>query len=176
MIANGSNFTIDAGDSPYFFNTKAKSMKIDVDANTNLETILGLLNSKLLEFIYKGISPPKRGGYRAYTTDFLSQLRVPEIESHELETHVESMLTASRERKRLNLSLLDYLGLYEDGPTISDVGFNQPPENAANSILQQTTEQKPNLRVGEATVLRESPNTVEIRLTTRYKPDDETAH
>jgi len=33
-----------------------------------------------------------------------------------------------------------------------------------------------NLRVGEPSIERESPNTVEIRLTARYKPDDEDDH
>ena len=77
---------------------------------------------------------------------------------------------------RLNTSLLDHLGSYADGQTLADVGLTQPPKGSANSILQQTTEEKPNLRVGEASVQRESPNTVEIRLTARYKPDDEDAH
>ncbi|KAA9400688.1 hypothetical protein Har1131_18580 [Haloarcula sp. CBA1131] len=76
----------------------------------------------------------------------------------------------------LNLSLLDHLGSYSDGPTLADIGLTQPPKGSANSILQMTVEEKPNLRVGEATVVRESDSTVEIRLTARYKPDDEDAN
>nr|WP_240150009.1 restriction endonuclease [Haloarcula sp. JP-Z28] len=60
--------------------------------------------------------------------------------------------------------------------TLTKVGLTQPPEDSADSILQQTTEQKPNLRVGEASVVRESDSTVEIQLTARYKPDDEDAY
>ena len=70
----------------------------------------------------------------------------------------------------LNLSLLDHLGNYSDGPTLSDIGLSQPPRGSADSILQETATEKPNLRVGDASVVRESPNTVEIRLTARYKP------
>ncbi|MCG1002041.1 MULTISPECIES: Eco57I restriction-modification methylase domain-containing protein [Halobacterium] len=73
----------------------------------------------------------------------------------------------------LNLSLKDHFGNYSEGSTLATVGFTQPPKDLADSILQQTTKEKPNLRVGEATVERESPNTVEIRLTARYKPDEE---
>ena len=73
----------------------------------------------------------------------------------------------------LNLSLRDHLGTYSDGPTLADVGLTQPPEGSADSILQESTEQKPNLRIGEVTVIREPGTTVEIRLTARYKPDDE---
>jgi len=79
-------------------------------------------------------------------------------------------------RSGLNTSLHDHLGAYTDGQTLADVGLTQPPEGSADSILQQTTEEKPNLRVGEASVERESPNTVEIRLKARYKPDDDDAH
>ena len=76
----------------------------------------------------------------------------------------------------LNKSLPDHLGNYSEGPTLSDIGLTQPPEGSADSILQETTEQKPNLRVGEVTVHRESQSTVEIRLTARYKPDDDEDH
>jgi hypothetical protein len=74
---------------------------------------------------------------------------------------------------QLNLSLLDHLGSYSDGPTLANVGLTQPPRGSADSILQMTAEERSSLRVGEATVVRESDTTVEIRLTARYKPDDE---
>jgi len=79
-------------------------------------------------------------------------------------------------RSDFNLSLRDHLGSYSDGESLADVGLTQPPKGSADSVLQETTEQKPNLRVGEATVERESDTTVEIRLTARYKPDDEGAY
>jgi type II restriction/modification system DNA methylase subunit YeeA len=43
-------------------------------------------------------------------------------------------------------------------------------------LLRRTTEQHPSLRVGSTNVTRESPNTVLIKATARYKPDDEDAH
>ena len=75
-------------------------------------------------------------------------------------------------KKLLNLSLLDHLGAYDEGSTLADIGFTQPPRGSAESILQETASEKPNLRVGEASVVRESTNTVEIRLTARYKPGE----
>ncbi|SEP25158.1 Eco57I restriction-modification methylase [Halogranum amylolyticum] len=86
------------------------------------------------------------------------------------------MMKLNTKHTNLNLSLPDHLGNYEDGATLADIGFTQPPKNAADSILQETTEQKPNLRVGRAAVARESDSTVEIQLTARYKPDNETAY
>jgi len=89
---------------------------------------------------------------------------------------VEVILSKKERHGSLNLSLPDHLGAYDDSQTLSDIGFTQPPENAADSILQQTTEEKPNLRVGDAEIVRESPTTVEIRLSARYKPEDEDAY
>ena len=71
----------------------------------------------------------------------------------------------------LNLSLLDHLGAYDDGPTLAEIGLTQPPRGSADSILQQTATEKPNLRVGDVDVVRESASTVEIRLRARYKPE-----
>lgn len=79
-------------------------------------------------------------------------------------------------KSNLNLSLFDHFGSYSDGLSLADIGLTQPPRGSADSILQETTEQKPNLRVGEATVVRESKSTVEIQLTARYKPDDQDAY
>jgi hypothetical protein len=117
-----------------------------------------------------------RGGYLEYRTVHLSQFPVPEFDDDELVELVKKIGSYSVRKNSLNLSLLDHLGHYDDGQTLANVGFTQPPEGAADSILQQTTDQKPNLRVGDVAVLRESPSTVEIRLTARYKPDDEDAH
>ena len=76
----------------------------------------------------------------------------------------------------LNLSLLDHLGSYSEGSMLADVGLTQPPRGSADSILQQTATEKSNLRVGDASVVRKTDNTVEIRLTARYKPEDEDAY
>jgi hypothetical protein len=76
----------------------------------------------------------------------------------------------------LNLSLLDHLGSYSDGSKLAETGFIQPPKGSVESILQETTKQKPSLRIGEASVSRESNSTVEVRLTARYKPGDEEAY
>ncbi|MDB2286831.1 Eco57I restriction-modification methylase domain-containing protein [Halorubrum ezzemoulense] len=79
-------------------------------------------------------------------------------------------------RHNLNTSLLAHLGKYEYGPGLSTVGFIQPPQEVPEPTLQETSKEKPNLRVGSACVDRESPNTVLIEATARYKPDDEDAH
>ena len=99
----------------------------------------------------------------------------PEEHKSVLEWAASEMLQLNERFADLNISLLDHLGTYSDGPTLADVGFTQPPKGSADSVLQETTEQKPNLRVGEATIKRESATSVEVRLTARYKPDGEGA-
>ncbi|MBP1923291.1 type II restriction/modification system DNA methylase subunit YeeA [Halorubrum alkaliphilum] len=59
---------------------------------------------------------------------------------------------------------------------IPKLGLIQPSEHSPDSVLQETSDEKPNLRVGTARVERESPNTVLIETTARYKPNDEDAH
>lgn len=76
----------------------------------------------------------------------------------------------------LNLQLIDHLGTYQNGSTLSEIGLTQPPENVVDSILQQTAEQHSNLRIGSARITRESPNTVLVEATARYKPDEPDDH
>ena len=51
------------------------------------------------------------------------------------------------------------LGSYSDGPTLAEIGLTQPARGSAESILQQTAAEKPNLRVGDVDVVRESTAT-----------------
>jgi hypothetical protein len=78
----------------------------------------------------------------------------------------------SSNRLNLNLNINDHLGNYSEGQSLADIGLTQPPAGAADSILQATSETYPNLRVGTASVVRESSSTVEVRLTARYKPEE----
>ena len=163
--------------------------------------VLGMLNSTLLNWYYQRVLNPEKGEALAQVKrGHIAQLPVPadiasassgsppepeeeDIPQYDrddlyalLSDRVEHMLDLQAKRHALNLSLRDHLGSYADGQTLAAVGFTQPPEGSADSVLQQTTTERPNLRVGEATVARKSDNTVEIRLTARYKPDDEDAH
>ncbi|MDL0130440.1 TaqI-like C-terminal specificity domain-containing protein [Halobacterium salinarum] len=127
--------------------------------------------SNLIEIAESYIEEERGRGFGKEITNQQSQTL------HNVAADLADQLAQEKENRfNLTLSLRDHLGSYSDGQTLADVGLTQPPEGSADSILQQTTEEKPNLRVGEASVERESPNTVEIRLTARYKPDDEDAH
>jgi hypothetical protein len=72
----------------------------------------------------------------------------------------------------LNMSIFDYFGNYSDGHSLADIGLSQPSAGAVDSILQATNETYPYLRVGTASVVRESSSTVEVQFTARYKPEE----
>ena len=69
----------------------------------------------------------------------------------------------------LNLSLLDYLGNYAEGPNLPDIGLFQP---SSSNILDATSEEYENLRVNNVRTNRNG-QTVTISATARYKPEEE---
>jgi len=93
-----------------------------------------------------------------------------------LVTLTECLRELKRKYQSHYLSLEDHLGNYREGPQITGIGLIQPARGSANSVLEETTEEKPNLRIGSTRVDRESPNTVLIEATARYKPNDEDAY
>jgi len=142
------------------------------------KSLTAVLNSKLLTFYHRKrfLDETKDTFQKILIQDAVEFPLPSDFVEESLVDAVDRMIDLVARREQLNLSLLDHLGSYSNGQTLADIGLTQPPEGSADSILQETTEEKPNLRVGEASVERESPNTVEIRLTARYKPDDDDAH
>jgi type I restriction-modification system DNA methylase subunit len=105
-------------------------------------------------------------------TKYISETGLDE-QIHDFLAEIAQYQTTFNEKlEELNLNLLDHLGNYSDGQSLADIGLTQPPAGAADSILQATTETYPNLRVGAASVVRESASTVEVRLSARYKPSE----
>ncbi|ELY88596.1 Eco57I restriction-modification methylase domain-containing protein [Natrinema altunense] len=94
-----------------------------------------------------------------------------EIYRDSLSVLAEKQIFLTQAKRSLNLSFPDYLGSYSEGQTLSEIGFAQPPEGAVASIISDTSEDHPNLRIGQVMVIRESPTEIEIQLTARYKPD-----
>ncbi|QLG60470.1 TaqI-like C-terminal specificity domain-containing protein [Halorarum salinum] len=198
-VCQRCEFTIDDEGGIYLPNS-AYGIVLETDCQLSLDYSLAVLNSSPTWFYIYHTSPVLRGDFRRFMTSYLSSMPFPTWMPEETRDKLPSYdsiqnstsnslalerrladaarvnLNLHRKNDSLNLSLLDHFGSYSENSTISEIGLTQPPENAADSILQQTTQEKPNLRVGDATVHRESTNTVEIRLTARYKPDDENGH
>jgi type I restriction-modification system DNA methylase subunit len=85
----------------------------------------------------------------------------------------ENMSEYQNTHTSLNLHLPDYLGAYDDGPTLADLA-PMPVSGIADSILTETTETRDNLRVGSVEIKRDR-DTVTVHLSARYKPEDEDA-
>ena len=141
--------------------------------------LLGILNSAALNWYYGFVTSEYRGGYQRSFTHAIKTLPIPsgtDEQYEKISEHVEKMIRLKDSISKLNLSLIDHLGMYDPKRPIAEFGFFQPPTGASESTLSDTASQKSNLRVGTARVDRESPNTVLIKATARYKPDDEDAH
>ncbi|WP_115891831.1 Eco57I restriction-modification methylase domain-containing protein [Haloferax sp. Atlit-48N] len=89
--------------------------------------------------------------------------------SHDLiSVATESIIEYTNRRSSLNLSLMDYLGNYEEGPNLPDVGLFQP---TSSNILDATTDEYEKLQVENIRTLRNG-HSVTIKATARYKPED----
>jgi hypothetical protein len=173
-ISYHNNFTIDY--EGVHFNTKVKGIRLYDSLAYEYEGILGILNSSLLEFIYRGIAPMKRGDYRAYKPAVLSELSLPEQIPDEVSERVKKRLEYQSKKDSLNLDLLDYLRPYSEDLKLENVGVYHPPGGVGDTKLAATKEEYGNIRVGTVTIEREDENIITIHATARYKPDDEDAH
>lgn len=198
-ICEQSEFTID-NDGSYYIGNTGYGVVPTKNNESMRHCLLAILNSSMTWFYIYHTSTVLENDFRRFLASYLGPLPIPhlepELDIRESEITLESkdeladvenpasilshlgkkQTNLHKEKAELNLSIFDHLASYSDGQTIAEIGLAQPPKGTADSILQQTTEQKPNLRVGEAEVIRRSTMTVEIRLTARYKPGDEDTH
>ncbi len=88
----------------FFGNTKTYHIIIKPDVLMHQNYVLGLLNSKLLDFIYKKIATPHAGGYYAYKTQFLSSIPIRKIQAggqQSVVTRVERILDITKDANYL---------------------------------------------------------------------------
>jgi hypothetical protein len=170
-IADSNKFTLDMAEPENYFNTKVKSLKTN-DSDIDERTLLGVLNSKLIEFIYRGISPPKRGGYRAFKTGFMNELEVPETKSSEISEKVEEILELNQQISRINLNIEDYLGNSAEDPDGKTLGeLYMPVEGLSDEVVSDTSADRDSLRIG-GVEFEESNGELVLRVSARYKPED----
>ena len=171
IIRQTSDKLITAVDEVGVYSLDTTLLAYPIDFNPKY--ISTLLNSSVLNWYYQAVVPEEGEAFSQVKITNLKNIPVAETNPDQVEK-IESAYDNLNEHmsklSKLNLSLLDHLGAYDDGLTLSEIGLTQPPCGAADSILQQTAADKPNLRVGDVEVVRESSSTVEIRLTARYKP------
>ncbi|APX97817.1 Eco57I restriction-modification methylase domain-containing protein [Natronorubrum daqingense] len=147
----------------------------------SLYSISGVLNSNLITYYFSQFlaTGTLQGSYSSIYPDDIRKIPIHSDLSEdsdlvtELTRSVEKIIQFRETENSLNLALLDHLGSYSNEVSVSEVGFIQPTEGAADSILTDTAEDRENLRVGTVEIERQSPDSLEIHLTARYKPENE---
>lgn len=77
-INKGNSFYIDK--DRYYGNTKIYNILLNTNCEEDYYYIIGLINSKVLDYYYKQITVPKAGGFFAYKTQFLKLLPIKMID------------------------------------------------------------------------------------------------
>ena len=141
--------------------------------------LLAVLNSKLAHFYLaqtcSTLGNPSDRGRIEFRAQHLKDLPIgidPDGEGrleNELRELAKVISEAKNRRASLNLSLLDYLGNYTEGPKLPDMGLFQP---TSSNILDATTEEYEKLQVENVRTKRDGQS-VRIEGTARYKPEDE---
>jgi len=175
-------------DQQYFaLNTLYSVVRNDA-FDRSLRFVEAIFNSEFVNKFFRQIygGTHVSGGYLRFKPMFSYNIPVPNNETlsetstaddpvKTLSSYSETIDAAKSQKQNLNLSLSSHFGSFECDVQITDSGLVQPV-GEGDSRLYSTTEEHPNLRVGTATVDRESPNTVLVEATARYKPDDQEAH
>jgi hypothetical protein len=176
-IAPEARFAFD--DGPLYPNNKCFFLP------TEEKAYLPLLNSTLSVFYLSQVLAKLEGStadsvYYEFRRQYMKELpivssfnEVHDESGSSLSDLAQTMADYHDRREAINLDPLDYLGLYSDGPSLTELGIYQPPEGVGDTKLAATKEDYENLRVGTVTCERENENTVVIHATARYKPDDE---
>jgi type II restriction/modification system DNA methylase subunit YeeA len=139
--------------------------------------LLAILNSTPINWYYQFVTSEYRGGYQRSFTHAIKNLPIPSNlfnsdSENELSKLAEEITATNQQLGELNLSLLDYIEPYEDGPSLAELPSYQPPSEVSNTILSETSESRDNLRVGSVRVEEERSKLV-VLVSARYKPENE---
>ncbi|MFC6717949.1 Eco57I restriction-modification methylase domain-containing protein [Natrialbaceae archaeon GCM10025810] len=172
-ISKGGGATYDK-DGNLFHSTTVYSPIMEDEYKDKSNEILGIINSKLVWYYIMCTGTVLRGGYYRYKTDYLNPISIPVNNlPASMRDAVNDILNYQERLDQLNVSLLDHIGSYSEGKSLSEIGLVQPVEGTADSILSETADERENLRIGTAKIIRESSTSITIELTARYKPENE---
>ena len=176
-------------DQQYFALNTLYSVSSHDEFDHSLRFVESIFNSEFVNKFFRQIygGTHVSGGYLRFKPMFSYNIPVPTDERlkksnsvtdnpiEKLSSCSETIEAAKSQKQKLNLSLSSHFGDFECVNALVDPGLVQPVGDSS-SRLYSTTKEYPNLRIGTATVDRESPNTALIKATARYKPEDEDAH
>jgi hypothetical protein len=143
VLSKHSSFTEDAA-AEYCFvgggNAGGYGVQIDLKGSMPPRYLLGLLNSRLLEFYLRNISTPFQGGFHSYARRFIEQLPIKTIDSknksdlaksREIERIVGEIIEAKKKDFNADTAILDseidqlVYDLYEVKPSDIDIVVNK---------------------------------------------------
>jgi hypothetical protein len=100
----GNKFAIDKTGSGF---SCARVFAITIENDSvDLKSLLGILNSKLIEFYLHSVAPLKQGGYYSYSSKFIDSVPLPEIvvnsNAKEIKDLIESVGTLLQNNEKMN--------------------------------------------------------------------------
>jgi len=93
-ITDRNNFVLT---NSFYGNTKTYHIIPKDKSPDHYLFLLGLLNSTLLDFIYKKITTPQAGGFYAYKTQFLSKLPIRAVKQHKPYSEIVSKILKAKD-------------------------------------------------------------------------------
>jgi hypothetical protein len=88
---------------------------------------------------------------------------------------VEEISTMKQERSGINIDLFDYLGDFAHHAILGEHRAYQPAPGVKNTILTQTAEEQPDLKL-ESVKAERTDTKIVVQAIAKYKPDDENVH
>ena len=85
------------------------SITLNENCNINITSLLGVLNSKLIEFYLHSTAPVKAGGYFSYSSNILNQIPIPKELPSRLLVLVEDILECTSRNEKTVSSFQKYL-------------------------------------------------------------------
>ena len=158
----------------------------------SLRYLLSIVNSSLMSWVFKNkfetgalqgsysdVWPksvrsfplPPEGEKNNQVTTNINDIQIGESETAEnaLSSLSKDIEKNKQLRQSINLDLFDYLGNYEEGPSLPDIGIFQPTNP---DYLDATAADYKKLQIERARTKRDGLS-VTIEATARYKPEDE---
>ncbi len=142
------------------------------------DTLLCLLNSRLYNFIYREITDEEGRGFAQVKRYRVQELPLPPMgnlksATSQLNKISEDLFELKGKLGQYNADISDYFSPDTNGKKLIDI--SQPAKNSVNSLLNKRKKEYPDMRTGS--VKLESKNEkVTLKLTARYKPENEEDH
>jgi hypothetical protein len=110
-----------------------------------------------------------------FREDILESTSTKPVTAEFISRLVEEISTMKQEQVGININLFDYLGDFDHHTTLGEHRAYQPATGVKNTILTQTAEGHPDLKLESVRVERAGTKIV-VEAIAKYKPDDEGAH